>query len=312
MRTLRRFVTAHRGSWLLCSSLFLAGSLCVGAQGASAQMAEAWPLWIHGAPGMMAGSPADRVRTTPAGEHVYTHIGEPSVTPFLPAAGAGNGVAVVIAPGGGHSELWADHEGYNVARKLQQGGVAAFVLRYRLARETGSTYTVEGTELDDMRRAIRLVHSRAIELGINPDLIGVMGFSAGGELAALASTRIEDRLATAADPIDRLSARPAFQALIYPAIPKGMVLTATTPPAFLACGEDDRADIARGLPQLYLSLREAGVSTELHVFAHTGHGFGVRATNPVAVASWPGLFLNWLTVEGFSHAALKADEPAAK
>lgn len=284
-----------------CLALLVCGAeLC-----ASAQTAEPWPLWQSAGPGFHKGdpgaisSPPDAMRVTPQGEHVITHVAAPSITPFLPSANISTGVAVVIAPGGGHSEIWIDHEGYNVARWLQEHGVAAFVLKYRLAREQGSTYTVEGTELADMQRAIRLVRSRAAQDGLDPARIGVMGFSAGGELAALASTHADDNAPAKPDSVDQLSARPAFEALLYPAIPRDMPITSQTPPAFLACGELDRPDIARGLPTLYLKLRDAGVSTELHIFAHTGHGFGLRSTNPPDVAEWPSLFLGWLGAEGF-------------
>jgi len=206
---------------------------------------------------------------------------------------------VLVIPGGGHRELWMDHEGYNIAEWLSHHGVAAFVLKYRLAREPGSTYAVEGTELSDAQRALRLIKSRATEWGVDPNRLGVLGFSAGGELAALASTRYDAGNPDAADPIDRESSRPAFQGLLYPAIPKEMKLTADTPPAFLACGEADRADISEGVPELYLALRKVGVSAELHVYAKTGHGFGLRASNRAPVADWISLFDEWLEVQGF-------------
>jgi endo-1,4-beta-xylanase len=209
------------------------------------------------------------------------------------------GAAVIVIPGGGHSELWMDHEGYNVAKWLSDRGVAAFVLKYRLAREKGSTYTIEGDELQDVKRAIRLVRSRASEWGLDPQRVGVMGFSAGGELAALASTRYDNGVAGATDTIEHESAKPAFQALLYPAIPHDLSLSAETPPAFLACGENDRPDIAQGLPELYLALKRAGVSAELHVFAGAGHGFGLRESNRAPVSEWPQLFLEWLDAQGF-------------
>jgi endo-1,4-beta-xylanase len=205
---------------------------------------------------------------------------------------------VIVAPGGGHRELWIDHEGYAVAEWLSDHGIAGFVLKYRLARETGSTYTVEGTELQDMQRAIRLVRSRAAKWGLDPSRIGVMGFSAGGELVALAATRSGDGNPAASDPIDRLSAVPDFQALLYPAIPHDLALTRETPPAFLACGEDDRPDIAEGVPELYLSMKRLGIPAELHVFAHVGHGFGIRGSNAENVSSWPDLFYRWLGSSG--------------
>jgi len=255
-------------------------------------------LWPNGAPGSEGETAAETVRVNENGEHIVSGIHRPSITPYPPSPAKATGAAVIIAPGGGHRELWMDHEGYKVAQWLSEHGVAAFVLKYRLAREAGSTYTVDGTELADIRRALRLVRSRASEWNIDPARIGVMGFSAGGELAAMAGTRSDAGNAAAADLIERQSSKPAFQALIYPAIPHDMVLSQQTPPAFLVCGEDDRADIAQGLPQLYVSLKQAGVSAELHVFARTGHGFGLRPTNRPPVSDWPQLFLEWLDVEG--------------
>jgi acetyl esterase/lipase len=257
------------------------------------------PLWPAGAPGSEGKTAPEVVRISPQGDHVVSSVHSPSITVYVPPAAKATGAAVVVVPGGGHSELWMDHEGYAVAAWLSRHGVAAFVLKYRLAREKGSTYTVEGTELQDIQRAIRLVRSRAREWGIDPDRIGVMGFSAGGELAALASTRYDAGNAGAADPIDRESSRPAFQALIYPAIPHDMRLTKETSPAFLACGADDRKDISEGLPELYLAMKRAGLSAELHVFAGVGHGFGIRASNTGNVSTWPDLFYGWLGGSGF-------------
>ncbi len=206
---------------------------------------------------------------------------------------------MIIAPGGGHRELWVDHEGYNVAKWLSEHGVAAFVLKYRLAREKGSTYSIAGNELPDIQRATRLVRNRAAEWGIDRRNIGVMGFSAGGELAALAGTHYDNGSPDSADPIERESSKPAFQALLYPAIPHDLKLSKETPPVFLACGEDDRPDISRGLAELYLALKQVGVSAELHVYAGVGHGFGLRESNRPPVSGWPQLFLDWLDAEGF-------------
>ncbi|MGC2791004.1 MAG: alpha/beta hydrolase [Candidatus Sulfotelmatobacter sp.] len=186
-------------------------------------------LWPNGAPGSEGKTTDETVRVTENGEHIVSSVHRPSIIPFLPSKENATGAAVVIAPGGGHRELWMDHEGYNVARWLSQHGVAAFVLKYRLARETGSTYTIEGTELADIQRAVRLVRSRASEWGVNPERIGVMGFSAGGELAAMASTRYEAGVAGAVDPIEGGSSKPAFQALLYPAIPNKYEPVETNP-----------------------------------------------------------------------------------
>jgi acetyl esterase/lipase len=265
-------------------------------------------LWPQGAPQQTEAAGPNTVRITPQGEHVLTHVVAPSITPYLPVAGSATGAAVIIAPGGGHRELWIDHEGYRVAEYLSQHGVAAFVLTYRLALEEANgksvhpPYTVDHTELGDMQRAIRVVRSRAAEWHIDPERIGVMGFSAGGELALLASTRYDtaaqgsgDTLQSARElGIDGLSDKPAFQALLYPAQPKDRRLSESTPPAFLACGADDRPDIAQGLPELDIALSRLHVPTELHVYARTGHGFGMRPSNPQPVSAWPDLFLIWL------------------
>ncbi|HTW58986.1 MAG TPA: alpha/beta hydrolase [Terriglobales bacterium] len=256
-------------------------------------------LWPDGAPGS-EGKPANEtVRVNEDGEHIVSGVHRPSITPYLPSPGNATGAAVIVVPGGGHRELWMDHEGYAVAKWLSDRGVAAFVLKYRLARENGSTYTIEGTELGDLKRAIRMVRSRASEWGINKERIGAIGFSAGGELVSLASTRYDSGTPGATDPVERESSRPAFQALMYPGATHDESFSKDTPPAFLVCGEDDRPDISQGLAELYLALKRAGVSAELHIFARTGHGFGLRARNRPPVSEWPQLFVDWLDVQGF-------------
>jgi len=256
-------------------------------------------LWPNSAPGSEGQAAVEAVRLSPDGERVVSGVHRPSLTPYLPPTDTATGAAVIIAPGGGHRELWTDHEGHNVARWLSDRGVAAFVLKYRLAREKGSTYTIEEHALADTRRSIRLVRSRASEWGIDPVRVGVMGFSAGGELAALASTREDASAAPTADPIDRESSKPAFQALIYPAIPRDMKLSKDTPPSFLVCGENDRQNISQGLPELYLALKRAGAPAELHVYSGVGHGFGLRERNRGAVSAWPARFHEWLDAVGF-------------
>jgi acetyl esterase/lipase len=245
------------------------------------------PLYPGTAPGSEGKTAAEAVRLTPEGEHVYSQIHHPSITVYLPKADTANGAAVLVIPGGGHKEIWIDHEGYRVADWLSQHGIAAFVLKYRLAREPGSTYTVQGTELADAETAMHLIRSRAGEWGVDPKRVGTIGFSAGGELAALLSLRAAD--------VDR----PAFEALIYPALPKVMVLTAQTPPAFLACGAKDSARISDALAGLYLRMKHAGMPVELHIFAGAGHGFGIRAGNADNIADWPELFDRWLQASGF-------------
>ena len=282
----------------VCLSTLLCGFLAASATAKPQSIL----LWPNGAPGSEGKSAEETVRVNEYGEHIVSSVHHPSITPYFPSKGKSTKAAVIIAPGGGHSELWMDHEGYNVAKWLSDHGTAAFVLKYRLAREKGSTYTIEGNALADMKRAIRIERSRAAEWGIDPQRVGVMGFSAGGELAALASTRYDTGLAGATDPIERESSKPTFQALLYPGIPHDMNISMETPPAFLACGENDRPDVSQGLPELYLALKRAGVSAELHVYAGTGHGFGLRESNRPPVSDWIGLFLEWVNARGFLKA----------
>jgi len=272
--------------------------LAVVAAAQSTKGHEAILLWTKDAPESHAGTTPETIRVTPEGDHVITHVERPSITPYLPPAGTATGAAVIVAPGGGHSEIWIEHEGYRVAEWLSSHGVVAFVLQYRLSRATGSIYTVEGTELGDMQRAIRAVRSRSKEWSIDPKRVGVMGFSAGGELAALASTRYDAGRPDASDPAERMSSKPDFQALLYPALPHDTRLTAETPRAFLVCGALDRVNISQGLPEFYLALARLHIPAELHVYAGVGHGFGVRSSNPKPVADWPELFLEWMSGQG--------------
>ena len=253
-------------------------------------------LWPNGAPGSEGKTSAEAVRISPEGDHVLSSVHRPSITAYLPPKDKATGTAVLVIPGGGHREIWIDHEGYRIAQWLSERGVAAFVLKYRLAREPGSNYTIEKDSLGDVQRALRLVRSRASEWGIAPDRIGVMGFSAGGELAALAGIGYDAGNPGAPDPIGRESSKPAFQALIYPAIPSEEIpkLSKDTPPAFLLCGADDRPDISQALPELFTALKRAGVSAELHAFAGVGHGFGLRDSNRGPIAGWLDLFYGWL------------------
>lgn len=258
-------------------------------------------LWPAGAPGsaLRAGEP-ERVRLNERGERIVSNVHAPSLTVFVPARQGATHTALIVVPGGGHRELWMDHEGYAVGAFLADHGIAAFVLKYRLAREPGSTYTIEGHALADLQRAIRLVRSRAQEWQLDPRHIGVIGFSAGGELAALSGAHYDDGAPQAADPIERVSSRPAFQALLYPSIPQGMRASADTPPAFLLCGAADDPKISQGLAQLYLALRRAGARAELHIYDGVGHGFGIRPGTAGPVAEWPQRLLEWLRQQGLA------------
>ncbi|MDR3699709.1 MAG: alpha/beta hydrolase [Candidatus Sulfopaludibacter sp.] len=256
-------------------------------------------LWGRGAPGS-EGKTEKEVDEPPNQAHGYlkvTGVHNPSVTVFLPPADIATGAAMVIAPGGGHAFLNFDQEGTNVAEYLNSIGVTGLVLKYRLAREPGSTYTIEGNALADAQRAIRLVRARASEGNINPARIGIIGFSAGGELAALAATRFDSGNPDAADPVDRVSSRPDFVALIYPGIrADGYTIPKDMPLTFMLCADNDRGP-STALSVLYPKLKAAGVQTELHIYATGGHGFGINPNtkNPSpAATSWQLRLGDWL------------------
>ena len=250
-------------------------------------------LWEAGAPGSEARKgEAEKLEGSNVG-----NVHNPSITPYLPTKDA-TGTAVIIAPGGGHSKLCLGHEGYALAEWFRDHGIAAFVLKYRLAREKGSTYTIQDHAMADTRRAIRLVRSRAGEWGIQPDRIGIMGFSAGGELAAFAAMKSDSGNAEAAEPLERLSSRPDFQALIYPGTSSLFSAEKGMPPLFIACGYGDRPDISEGMASLYLKYKAAGVKAELHIYSNAGHGFGYKPGTNTAAGRWPERFTEWLTDSG--------------
>lgn len=256
------------------------------------------PLWPAGAPG----SEARKDEPEKVVGNSVSNIHFPTLTVYLPAAGTATDCAVIVCPGGGHRNLVMQKEGYDIAQWLSDHGIAAFVLKNRLARDDATPagaaqpYTIERDALADAQRALRLIRSRAAEWKIDPAKIGMMGFSAGGEVAALAAMHPDAGVATASDPIDRLDARPAFQALIYPGQSQKIQPEKGQAPAFLACGADDRPDISEGLPKVYLLFKQAGVPVELHIFASVGHGFGLR---PGPSADWPNRFRDWLVFQKF-------------
>jgi endo-1,4-beta-xylanase len=262
-------------------------------------------LWANGAPGSEARkNEKEKVLYHVGANYSYTQVSnihDPSVTPYLPAKDKATGAAVIIAPGGGHQFLALDHEGYLVGQWLADHGIAGFVLKYRLARQLPSAnYTVAGESLSDMQRAIRLIRSRAAEWNIKPDAVGVMGFSAGGEIAGLASMKYDDGNADAADPIDRMNCKPSFQVLMYPGNSKSVIPDKNSPPAFLACAADDRPDISEGVANIYLLMHKAGVPVEMHIYGSGGHGFGLGIYKPnMLEAAWPMQFVDWLGSRGF-------------
>ena len=254
-------------------------------------------LWPEGAPGSEGKPEKDIVVVGGSGERSIYGVHRPSITPFLPSKEKATGAAVLVIPGGGHRVLAWDHEGPNLARWLSERGVAAFVLKYRLARETNSTYKLEVHPLADTRKAVELIRNRAKEWGIDAKKVGVAGFSAGGELAAMAAGNFDFGNVEVEKATD--ASKPDFQALIYPGKSRQIVPTKESPPAFLACSYDDRPDISEGLAELYLRFKKAGVKSELHIYSTGGHGFGVRESNKRPVGQWTERFLDWMKESGF-------------
>jgi acetyl esterase/lipase len=195
-------------------------------------------------------------------------------------------------------------EGVEPAQYLASLGVTAFALKYRLANEPGSTYTVEKDVAADIRRAMRLVRSRAAEWGLNPDRIGVMGWSAGGEVAALVSYRPVPGDATAADPIERVSAKPNFQIIIYPgSLGTPARLPADSPPAFFLCANDDESP-ARTISLMLEKYRAVGIPVEVHLYAEGHHGFNMgNRSDLVSIHGWPQRMADWLADRQLLRAA---------
>jgi endo-1,4-beta-xylanase len=265
------------------------------------------PLWANGAPGSegMAGKQELVIPAKPGDSTHLSQIHNPSLLVYLPPKDKATGAAMIIAPGGGHRFLSIDTEGTNVAEWLSSIGVAAFVLKYRLAHEECSPYKVEIHALADAQRSIRMVRARAAEWGVNPAKVGFIGFSAGGELAVLASTRYDAGNPEAADPIEKQSSRPDYQILIYPGVRADNVqFTKDTPPTFMLCASNDNGPQS-ALPVLYVALKKAGVSAEMHIFASGGHGFGLRPNEPrpnPIYHEWAGLLQHWMADVGMSPA----------
>jgi acetyl esterase/lipase len=264
----------------------------------AAQTPAEIPLWPGGAPGSEGRSRAEQVTTAASGELSVAGIHHPSVTPYLPSKEKATGVAVLVIPGGGHRLLSITHEGYNVGEWLANRGIAAFVLKHRLAREANSTYRIEIESFADTQRALRLIRSRAAEWQIDPARLGALGFSAGAELVAMASARYDEGTATASDPIERATSRIAFQALIYPGRSIDIQPAKEAPPAFLAAAYNDRTDISEGLAEVYLRFKRAGVPAELHIYGTGGHGFGLRTSNARPIGQWIVRFEEWLADSG--------------
>ncbi len=248
------------------------------------------PLWMGGAPGFES----RKDEPTQAKDWWVKNIHNPSITVYAPSKEKANGTAVLICPGGGHRELVFNAEGKEAADYFTAIGVTAFVLKYRLARESGSPYKLDIHPRQDVHRAMRIIRSRASEWAIRPNHIGIMGFSAGGEIAAMVAY-LKDSMPSALDPLDRTQSRPDFQILIYPG-PYGIPETvpADAPPAFLLVANDD-ACCSTPVIDLIGKYRKAGRPIEAHIYAKGAHGFNMGLRSKLrTLHTWPDRLTDWL------------------
>jgi acetyl esterase/lipase len=255
------------------------------------------PLWPNGAPGFEA----RRDEPEQARDYWVRNIHNPSITAYLPPEDRATGAAVIVVPGGGHRELVFDAEGRDAAEYLNELGVAAFVLKYRLARERGSRYQLATHVRQDAYRALRLVRSRAKEWHLDPNRVGMLGFSAGGEVLAMVSYSSGQGDPDDVDPVDRLNGRPDFQMVVYPG-PLGIPnegVPADAPPLLIVCANDDRGHIEPTM-DLIAKYREASAPVEAHLYSRGGHAFNMgRRSELLTLRGWPERMADWLRDNGW-------------
>jgi acetyl esterase/lipase len=263
-------------------------------------------IWPNGAPGNAASS-GPEVDTTTAKDTLIAgkplmrlgNVSTPTLTLYSPR-GANTGVAVVVFPGGGYHILAIDLEGTEVCDWLNTAGITCALLKYRVP--DSGPYPKSSAALQDAQRAVGIVRAHASEWHIDPDRIGVLGFSAGAHLAAALSTHYDHRLYDPVDTADQQSCRPNFAVIVYPGYlaladqnfaPNPEIHpTAQTPPTFIVQAEDDPVHIENSTVY-FLALKNAKVPAELHIYAEGGHGFGLRPTAQ-PVTSWPHSVEIWL------------------
>jgi acetyl esterase/lipase len=278
-------------------------------------------LWPNGAPGAAA-NPAPEIDTTTAKEPLIAgkplirlgNVSDPTLTLYAPTEN-NTGAAVVVFPGGGYRILAIDLEGTEVCGWLNSIGVNCILVKYRVP--DSGPYPKSDAALEDAQRAVGLVRQHASDWHIDANRIGVLGFSAGGHLAAALSTHFDKRIYPVVDAADQLSCRPDFAIIIYPGYlalaekdfePNPAIeVTAQAPPTFLVQAEDDPVHVENSITY-FVALKHAGVPAEMHIYAQGGHGYGLRPT-ALPITHWPQLAETWLhTIHILTG---PASEPAA-
>lgn len=290
-------------------ALLLCVALKCGAQENSSQGSEPPSpivLWPNGAPGEKGniGPEAEVERKETRKATRITNITSPTLTIFRPPADKDTGTLVIVCPGGGYNYVVADKEGTEIIEWLNTLGVSGALLKYRVPTRKDRPRHL--APLQDAQRAISVLRHRATDLGIKPDQIGIMGFSAGGHVAACTSTNSEKRAYSPVDAIDETSCRPDFAVLMYPAyltqkdngdkLSPEVPVSEKTPPTFIAMTQDDGVRVESAI-FYYLALKNAKVPAEMHLFPTGGHGYGLRIEGH-NVATWPKRAEDWLRNQG--------------
>jgi acetyl esterase/lipase len=293
-----------------CASLLLAIALLPLA--ASAAEPLTLNLWPGKPPGETKDLPPESDQTKPddkliAGRRIIKlgHVSTPQIAIFRPPTAQDTGAAVIVAPGGGHHILAYDLEGTEVAAWLNSIGVTGIVLKYRVPfRNPDKRWEAA---VQDAQRALSLVRGRSQEWGLDSKRLGILGFSAGGQTAALAALLSKERQYAPVDDVDQVSCRPDFAVLIYPGgllnkdntrLLDEIKVTAETPPMFFAHAHDDRVSPLNSA-LLYAELKRAAVPAELHIYSAGGHGYGLRPVPELPVTSWPKRCEEWLQTSGW-------------
>jgi acetyl esterase/lipase len=302
-----------------CAALICGAGLAVAAD--SPLVVEVWP---GKAPDQDDNNVAERVRLSPKLDHKHVEVTEqtrlitdvtrPTLTIYRPEKNKDTGTVMLICPGGGYWDLYWQLEGEEVATWLNSIGVTGAILKYRVPRHSDEIKDQPARRpLQDAQRAVSLVRSKATEWGIDPDRIGIVGFSAGGHLAIATATSFEKRTYPTIDNIDAVSCRPDFAILVYPGYLKAkdkdelapwLTIPAGTPPVFLAHGGADIISPPEQSVVLYLALRKAGIPAELHVYANTAHDFGVRPSEQPC-SNWTEACAAWLRQQGFLKVGIR-------